>query len=220
LNASWQAAGDPQHHVTTAAVIPQAHSFKPIQDLKPFTLTFNHTPSELNDWITRFASYCVTSQIITRPIEQQQAFLLQNVNTSVWTIIKQQINDQNPVLEAGEDESCIAVLKNQFELCYPLIMCRFEFFKYTQERTQTYFDYFAKLHDLAAATAQLEDLDKNDYIIFCIITGINDKEVLNKLLSIPHDRFNLEEIECIAHSCKAAQAYIKLQDSSARSINN
>jgi hypothetical protein len=73
LLVASQEAGGQQHQA--AAIIPQVNGFKPIQDLKPFTLMFDNTPSELNDWIDRFTSYCKASQITTQPVEQQQAFL-------------------------------------------------------------------------------------------------------------------------------------------------
>merc|ERR1711997_691825 len=58
-----------------------------------------------------------------------------------------------------------------------------------------------------AQAAQMETMTQNDYLIYRIICGINQKEATDKLLSIPQDNFNLEEIKRIAESMEAAKNY-------------
>ena len=77
---------------------------------------------------------------------------------------------------------------------------------YTRTGTQTFTDFFSNLKNLAQA-AQMEEMTQNDYLIYRIICGINHKESMDKLLSIPQDNFNLEEIRRMAESMEAAQNY-------------
>ena len=68
---------------------------------------------------------------------------------------------------------------------------------------------FAKLRELASA-AQLENLNQNDYLIFRVITGLNDPDSVDKILSIPQADFNLEEVHRVAVACEAAKNYTGL----------
>ena len=87
-------------------------------------------------------------------------------------------------------------------------MRRYEFMTCVRDENETFTDFFSNLKNLALA-AQLENMTNNDYLIYCIICGINQKEATDKLLSIPQDNFNLEEIRRIAESMEAAKNYKK-----------
>jgi hypothetical protein len=77
---------------------------------------------------------------------------------------------------------------------------------YTRTAIQTFTDFFSNLKNLAQA-AQMEEMTQNNNLIYRIICGINHKESMDKLLSIPQDNFNLEEIRRMAESMEAAQNY-------------
>ena len=87
-------------------------------------------------------------------------------------------------------------------------MRRYEFMTCERAESQTFTDFFSSLKNLALA-AQMENMTNNDYLIYRIICGINQKEATDKLLSIPQDNFNLEEIRRIAESMEAAKNYKK-----------
>ena len=179
---------------------------KPIQDLKPYTLGLEHSPTELADWIQRFQSYYTASRLDRLPVPEQQAFLRQSLAPGLWIMVKQKINNQTQIfVDDDNEESCIQVLQEEFTLRYPLIMRRFEFFRYCQARNQNYTDFFAKLKDLGAA-ANLETMRENDYFIFRIVTGITDKDLRDKILEISADNFDIEEVDKVARSYEAAKA--------------
>ena len=184
--------------------------FKPVAALKPeIILSFDNTPTELNIWSISFRSYFDASKFDTLPVVQQQAFLRQGLKPDVWSAIKHKINDHTPVFSNPldlEEDSCQRFIENAFQIRYPLIMRRYEFFTYERKGNQTITNFRAKLRELAAA-AQLEQMGQNDYLIFRIIAGINDSHTVDKLLSIPQADFNLEEIERIALTCEAAKNY-------------
>ena len=93
---------------------------------------------------------------------------------------------------------------------YPLIMRRYRFFTYKRKVNQTYTDFYAKLQELASA-ANLENLELNDYLCFRVIAGINDPKSVDKILSIPAQDFNLEEVNRVATACETARNYSSLQ---------
>ena len=184
--------------------------FKPVAALKPeIILSFDNTPTELNIWSISFRSYFDASKFDTLPVVQQQAFLRQGLKPDVWSAIKHKINDHTPVFSNPldlEEDSCQRFIENAFQIRYPLIMRRYEFFTYERKGNQTITNFRAKLRELAAA-AQLEQMGQNDYLIFRMIAGINDSHTVDKLLSIPQADFNLEEIERVALTCEAAKNY-------------
>ena len=188
----------------------QPNQLKPIQALKPsFILSFDNTPTELNIWSISFRSYFDASKLDTLPVVQQQAFLRQGLKPDVWSAIKHKINDHTPVFSNPldlEEDSCQRFIENAFQIRYPLIMRRYEFFTYERKGNQTITNFRAKLRELAAA-AQLEQMGQNDYLIFRMIAGINDSHTVDKLLSIPQADFNLEEVERVALTCEAAKNY-------------
>ena len=188
----------------------QHNHLKPIIALKPeYTLSFDNTPTELNTWSISFRSYFDASKLGTLPVVQQQAFLRQGLKPDVWSAIKHKINDHTPVFSNPldlEEDSCQRFIENAFQIRYPLIMRRYEFFTYERKGNQTITNFRAKLRELAAA-AQLEQMGQNDYLIFRMIAGINDSHTVDKLMSIPQVDFNLEEVERVALTCEAAKNY-------------
>ena len=189
--------------------VPEAQ-FKPVQALKPNTdLSFDHNPTELENFIQQFTAYFNASKMERLPIPEAQAFLRQGVATPIWTSIQDEVSDEVPVLEnplRRHEVSCMSLIRRQFQIKYPLITRRYEFMTYERAGNMTFTDFFSNLKNMAQA-AQMETMTQNDYLIYRIICGINQKEATDKLLSIPQDNFNLEEIKRIAESMEAAKNY-------------
>ena len=145
------------------------------------------------------------------PIPEAQAFLCQGIATPIWTSIQDEVSDEVPVLESPlrrHEISCMSLIRRQFQIKYPLIPRRYEFMTYERAGNMTFTDFFSNLKNMAQA-AQMETMTQNDYLIYRIICGINQKEATDKLLSITQDNFNLEEIKRIAESMEAAKNYKK-----------
>ena len=198
-----------QHQNQNQPQVPEAQ-FKPVQALKPNTdLSFDHNPTELENFIQQFTAYFNASKMERLPIPEAQAFLRQGVATPIWTSIQDEVSDEIPVLEnplRRHEVSCMSLIRRQFQIKYPLITRRYEFMTYERAGNMTFTDFFSNLKNMAQA-AQMETMTQNDYLIYRIICGINQKEATDKLLSIPQDNFNLEEIKRIAESMEAAKNY-------------
>ena len=138
------------------------------------------------------------------------------LHPDVWTTIQQNLTKETHVfkdLVHLEEDSFENFIENAFQIRYSLIMNRYKFFTYVHKGNQTFTNYFAKLRKLAAA-AQLEYLNRNDYLIFRVITDINDPDSLDKLLSIPQADFNIKEIHQVTVACEAAKNYTDLSTKS------
>ena len=196
-----------------AGGIGEGRNLRPVEALKPsFSLSFENSPTELSTWLSQFKSYFETSRLHTLPLDQQQAFLRQGLAPDVWTVIKQRINIETIVFNnplEPDEESCESLIQEAFQVRYPLIMRRYRFFTYERLGNQTYTDFYAKLQELASA-ANLENLELNDYLCFRVIAGINDPKSVDKILSIPAQDFNLEEVNRVATACETARNYSSL----------
>ena len=136
----------------------------------------------------------------------------QGLHPELWTAIQQNLTPETYIFKDPlypEDDSCEKFIEEAFQIRYPLIMRRYRFFTYVRKGNQTYTNFFAKLRELASA-AQLENLNQNDYLIFRVITGLNDPDSVDKILSIPQADFNLEEVHRVAVACEAAKNYTGL----------
>ena len=188
---------------------------KPVDALKPaFTLSFDHSPTELAAWMAQFKAYYEASRLHVLPVQQQQAFLRQGVQPDVWIAIQQKINLTTNIFKNALDldgESCEKYIEDAFQIRYPLIMRRYRFFTYQRKGNQTFTNFYGKLIELANA-AQLENMGQKEYLMFRIIAGINDPVSVDKLLSIPQADFNLEEVHRVAVACEAAKNYTGLND--------
>ena len=193
-------------------VINDGHNtnIKTVTDLKPkYSLSFDNTPMELSTWITCFKAYFEASRLHTLPLDQQQAFLRQYLSANVWTAIKQHINIDTRVFNNPldpDEESCESIIEDAFQVQYPLIMRRHKFFTYERKGNQTFTDFVSKLEELAAA-ANLENMEMNDYTMFRVIAGLNDPKCVDKLLSIPLNDFNYEEVKRVGVQYQTAKNY-------------
>ena len=188
----------------------QNTNIKTVTDLKPkYSLSFDNTPMELSTWITGFKAYFEASKLHKLPLDQQQAFLRQYLSPSVWIAIKTHINIETPIFKNPldlEEDSCESIIEEQFQVQYPLIMRRHKFFTYERKGNQTFTDFVSKLEELATA-ANLENLEMNDYKLFRIIAGLNDPKCVDKILSIPLQDFNFEEVKRVGVQYQTAKNY-------------
>ena len=195
---------------------------RPMTALKPsFELSFDNSPTELACWMDQFRAYFEASKLNQLDVQQQQAFLRQGIHADVWTAIQQRITIATPVFRNPNDlneDSCESYIEDAFQIRYPLIMRRYKFFTYKRKGNQTFTNFFAKLKELATA-AQLENMDQNDYLIFRVLVGIDDPTSVDKLLAIPSNDFNLEEVHRVATACEAAKNYSAINSKTGHNVS-
>ena len=193
----------------------QQHTLKPVDALKPgFTLSFEHSPTELAAWMAQFKAYYEASRLHILPAQQQHAYLRCNLHPDVWIAIQERITLTTRIFKNDlqlDEDSCEKLIEDTFQVRYPLIMRRYRFFTFERKGNQTFTNFYGRLIELASA-AQLEKMGRNEYLIFRIISGINDPASVDKLLSIPQADFNLEEVHRVAVACEAAKNYTGLNN--------
>ena len=185
-------------------------NIKTVTDLKPrYSLSFDNTPMELSTWIACFKAYFEASRLHTLPLDQQQAFLRQYLNPNVWTAIKQHVNIDTRIFNNPldpDEESCESIIEEAFQVHYPLIMRRHKFFTFERKGNQNFTDFVSKLEEMATA-ANLENMEMNDYKMFRVIAGLNDPKCVDKILSIPLQDFNYEEVKRVGVQYQTAKNY-------------
>ena len=199
-----------------AITLGAQNNIKTVTDLKPgYSLSFDNSPMELSMWIACFKAYFEASRLHALPLDQQQAFLRKYLNSNVWSAIKQHININTRIFKNPmdpEEESCESIIEDAFQIHYPLIMRRHKFFTYERKGNQTFTDFVSKLEELASA-ANLESMEMNDYKMFRIIAGLNDPKCVDKILSIPLQDFNFEEVKRVGVQYQTAKNYSGLNPS-------
>ena len=197
----------------TAAGATKSASFKAVTDLKPYVLTKDHTPSELNDWATRFKAFFNASNMAKLQIAEQQAYFFACIDSGLSNLIKNSITTEKTPIFAPEvrddpnvdhNDNCMGYLEAEFTQRYPLVSRRYQYFKYYQSKGQSFSDFEAKLKDLQNS-AQLEELSEDEIHLFRIVCGLRAGELKNKIMEIPSEFFNLENVVKQGRAYEAAQ---------------
>ena len=194
------------------------HTSKPSELLKPFTLTSQHKPVELNEWIDRFRAFCRNSNIMKKdPIDQQEHMRI-FVEAKIFQVIKQSFNDTTPVdSNDPEGKSCLDFLKDYFFRLHPLPLRRWQYFKFKKTKGQSYSEFQAELNNLDLA-AQIQDMTYEDTRIFRIITGYDDQDLNDKIMAIPKDKWSYDEVDRVAKGHEAGQAFKQAHQSNKTSF--
>lgn len=173
-----------------AAPIPQQPpnpaygASKPISALKPFKLTRDTKPVELRHWINQFKAYYNTSHFEVYDHVDQQAFFRTCMDPLLYDRIQSRIHPNTPIFTADpDDDSCIKLLKEEFDLEYPIFARRFDFFRASQPKGQAFSDFIAKL-DGQAEEADIDAIRIEDIYVFRYICACTDPKLKEKLLKL------------------------------------
>jgi hypothetical protein len=120
---------------------------KAAMQLKPFTLTREHTPTELTDWLDRFRDFYNASNLGAKDIPGQQSYFKLFMKPNLYMQIRPKITAGTAIYAAqgNFDPCCIDLLKDEFLIHYPLTVRRLDFFKLAQTKGQLFTDFYAKL---------------------------------------------------------------------------
>jgi hypothetical protein len=118
---------------------------KAAMQLKPFTLTREHTPTELTDWLDRFHDFYNASNLGAKDIPGQQSYFKLFMKPNLYMQIRSKITAGTAIYAAhgNPDVCCIDLLKDEFLIHYPLTVRRLDFFKLAQTKGQLFTDFYA-----------------------------------------------------------------------------
>lgn len=156
---------------------------KTVLELKPKTLTRNHTPVELKVWLKRFSAYYVASRMERKDILEQQAHFMSCVDEYLEQKIRSKIEDITPVREAHGIRSCISTLKEYFLLQFPQFSRTLDFFKLEHKHGQLFSDFVAALNR-RGDEADLTRLDDQSIYVFRYIATCKDAELRKEFLKV------------------------------------
>ena len=157
-------------------------------------------------------------------ISDQKAFVRKSLHPEIWTAIHQSMNEDTPIYNEDKNASSFQemsvfdLIKDQFDIKYPIITRRLEFFNSKRQGNQSFSDWYAKLRQMAYSAA-IEDMRTDEILIMRICTGINDQTVLDRILAIPNEDFKLEEIHRLCVRSESARNFQKLSHQKSQSTH-
>ena len=159
---------------------------KPMDSLKPKTLTREHTPVELTVWIKKFTAFFVGSAFEKATLIEQQAHFNASIDAFLVERLSQLIKPNTPVLPDAADieKSCIDHLKDVFLIINPLFSRRMDYFGFTQGKNQPFTEWYEKMLK-RQDEADLPGLTVADLTAMRCLTGVSDPVLKAEFLKTP-----------------------------------
>ena len=173
---------------------------KLMSDLKPDQLQVDASTTDYKQWKRQFSAYFSASNLDGARVPDQHAYLESCLHTDLAKIISREATQTTPTL--GED-SCMTILDKVFKNKYPIILRRKSYFSMTQKGGQ---DERAFLEDLRATAdeADIAGMTLNDALCMQLLTGLQDKRLVEKLGEVEEP--NIEEFTRIVNAHMHAKA--------------
>ena len=155
---------------------------KPNEVLKPLKLTKDHTPVELASWTETFHAYFSSSNFSTCTNTDHQEYFKSFIDVSLETRIKDRILPETPVFsDRANISSCMSILEEEFDSCYPIFSRRYTLFNKRQAEGQLFSDFAADVR-VQADRARLHQLTQNNLVMLIYITGCRDTKLREDFL--------------------------------------
>ena len=162
-----------------AATASLAAARRPLQSKIPsLSETFSHDSSagELRIRFRKYKAYYHASIMQLSRNQDQQAYLLNCLDSELYLRLTSSIAATTPVLGAGN--SCLNM--NIFKQNYPLLLWRKTFFQLQQQTGQDK-RAFVKHLKAAGAEADIQGMNLEDALCLVIISGLKDSRLREKL---------------------------------------
>ena len=182
--------GAPQHAQQPVAPIADAGAAlvaafnrpQTVNSLKPKTLKRSFTPVEYDFWKSRVQTYFETGAFDTMTPKNQQQMLFTLVDASIWNQLESLVTDTTPVLP-DPFQICVLdlITEHIFLQKYPLFDRRWRLMRHRPHAGQSYTDFCTETFKLSSE-AKTEQMTSEDWIIMLIISNIDDKRLVRKLL--------------------------------------
>ena len=188
--------------------------FKPIDSLKPFDLTKDHTPAEFDQWKQEFKAYYEASQFSTSSLPLQQAHFRKCIKPSLFVKIRSEILADTPIF--GNTGSCMFLLEKEFLQNYPIFTRRLRYARSQQAPGQRFTDWTTEL-DTISLGADLHIMTHDEHKAMKYIAGCTDEKLREKLLAVTSPTWQqLHRIAVEYEISTASNEVIKEEDSSAK----
>jgi hypothetical protein len=176
------------------------HGVKLMSDLKPEQLQVDSSTTDYKQWKRQFSAYFSASNLDGARVPDQHAYLESCLHKDLAKVISREATQTTPTL--GEN-SCMSILDRVFKNKYPIILRRKSYFSMSQKSGQ---DERAFLEDLRATAdeADIAGMSLNDALCMQLLTGLQDKRLVEKLGEVEEP--NIEEFTRIVNAHMHAKA--------------
>ena len=174
--------------------------------LKPPRLSLDSPPLELRQWCEKLQAFFASNGLERVTLLEQQSYVKSLIDDDLSVKVFVNVDDQTEVF--GND-GVVKLIKDEFLLRYPLFSRRLEFFRYSRGQNQSPSNFVANL-TLLGYEADLGKLSQDEIMVFRILTGVKDEQLLTKLLELKEPTFVNVKLKITNYeSTKASKATFK-----------
>lgn len=177
--------------------------------LKPGNLSLDMKPEEFREWTLEFTAWHEVNAMNTLQRSHQQRVMLKMLDQRLRIYLTSRINNDTPLFSTNETPiSCMSLLHEEFERCYPLTQKRVAYFNKKHQRGQAFTEFLAELQQLGEE-ADVHNMGVQETHAFVAICACGDEKLrarLLKLANTPNTNFDLPTItrEARAHEMERA----------------
>ena len=189
----------------------EAHNgaFRPINELKPFTLEKSSTPGQFNEWKRRFESFFLSSNLGKAPVQVQQSYFRSCVSSQLANLLDSQISENLTVFpdpDTPEDtSSCMTLLQAELEKRCPLTLRRLALFS-TKQGNMSFSDYIA-LVKKKSETADTSSFTTDNILSYIVLSGCDESDILEEILKTSRNP-EFEEIVRVGTNLEVSRAIL------------
>ena len=191
---------------------------KPMDSLKPKTLTRDSTPVELKEWVIKFTEFFVSSAFKDVSLVEQQAHFKASLDTHLTNRVVRLISPTTPVFPdaLAVEKSAMEHLDDIFMEYNPLFSRRLDWFRYDQGANQPFTDWWEK-SEKKGDEADLASLTVDDLKTMRCFTGIRDEVLKAEFLKTPTK--TSKELVDVAKNYEMGKKYVKSMGGAVKAMN-
>ena len=165
--------------------------YKPNDRIRPQRLSTVSTPLQARQFVQQYKVYHTTSGFETRNLQEQQFYFLSCLEGNLRERIESQLTPHTDILDNDPHAiTCISILREEFDLLYPILQNRLIFQKATQELEENFADFVTRVKKLARQ-ADIENLTPDQTILLRILEGTTNELIRQEILKM--DKPQLED---------------------------
>ena len=166
---------------------------KPMDSLKPFELSLEHSPAKYKLWRDQWFAYYSASQLAAYTVQEQQAFLFRCLDVDLLGLIRPEITETTVILPGNPgDVCCLSILEAKFYVRYPLLQRRHEWLNARRTTHEGIGAWYSKFK-AKACEADLDGITREDLMVLGIIMNLNDATVADRIVRL--DEPTLRNVE-------------------------
>ena len=191
--------------------------FKACAEVKPKNvMTYECQFSELDYYVTAFRSYYQMSENTQNVLASQQQALLQSlVDSTLWSKVKERIE------ENATFEDCVKTIETIFAEKFPVLHRRMNSLKTVQQPQESHLDYMTRFKKLGRE-ADFEHISVEQLLSLICINNTKNQKIKEKFLEIKVSELSLAKITEVSRELSQILSSLgegDMRDSSAKTVD-